>query len=86
MTEESPEEKFNTDELDVTLDLTTDEGVKFPVQVHVTYPAGHGFYAVKGIQMLAEGGQLWTEMVHRGDASTVRVLLAAKEDQEGNGS
>lgn len=68
--------------LAVDMKLTTTEGVIVPIKVLITYPKGYGFYAVKGVECLVEGGNLYTEMINRQDFSTLRVLASSADERQ----
>lgn len=70
--------------IEVEMKLTTSEGVIVPISVVVEYPRNYGFYAVKGVEGLAEQGQLYSQMINRNDLSTLRVMAEAA-DARGEG-
>lgn len=67
-------------QMDLDLTLTTEDGVKVPVEVHVEYPSGMGLYAVQAISNISEqSDQLYQRMVSIGDESTLMALAKMKD-------
>lgn len=67
------------DQLGVELSIQLQNGITFPVQMYLVYPAGMGYHAVQaGAQMFSpeKREDLWTELLAKEDTS---MLAAVKE-------
>lgn len=74
-----------TDTIDFEVTVTATNGVQIPLQVVVTYPEGYGFYAAKALQAMPDNMDgIWNDLIHRQDASTIKVMLESGHAQGGD--
>ncbi|GLU58598.1 hypothetical protein [Paenarthrobacter ureafaciens] len=85
MTEQNTAATQN-EELSFDVDITATNGVKIPLTIKVTYPEGYGFYAAKALEAMPNNMDgVYNELIHRQDASVLRVMLEsghAVEDED----
>jgi hypothetical protein len=62
---------------DIDLNLTTHRGDSTRVQITISYPEGHGLYAIDALEELGTNTEaLYREMADRKNASTIQGLTA----------
>ncbi|MDJ0322146.1 hypothetical protein [Pseudarthrobacter sp. PS3-L1] len=77
--------KKDQQELGFDVDVTATDGVKIPLRIQIQYPDGYGYYAAKALQAMPENMDgVWDELIHRQDASTLKVMMNSKHYQGGD--
>lgn len=83
MSEETQaEQKPATDQMELRVTVTTEQGDTVPVLVRVDYPHGRGYTAAGVLENLGQSmDDLYRQLVLNGDAETLRAMEEAKVGQ-----